>query len=182
MAGEVMPVFRRMAKSINNLFAVNERVILEGSWLFGRFFYAAISAYNVGDIRLSFEPGFHTNLPKRKRGPENGECHLLEYLVEDDESPYHCHRVSDDPRFEGCNHMASYRHRENSAAACRARMNNGVCLERGDEIGEFKLGSTVVMLFEGPANLKLAPRVLDHHVRMGQLLATWNEPSCALVG
>ena len=45
--GEVLPVFQGIASRFNDLFVVNERVVMSGTWDMGCFHYAAVAAYNV---------------------------------------------------------------------------------------------------------------------------------------
>ena len=52
----------------------------------------------------------------------------------------------------------------------RVRYSAGRRVDRGDDLGAFHLGSTVVLLFE-PGRVKLGPLVLGQKVRMGELIA-----------
>jgi phosphatidylserine decarboxylase len=60
-AGELAPVNPMLLKQMPDLFAVNERVVLTGSWCMGGFFYAPVGAYNVGKITLDFDRRLRTN-------------------------------------------------------------------------------------------------------------------------
>lgn len=60
--GHLFPVANWAVKFIRGLFAMNERVVLEGTWKHGFFAYSTIGAYNVGSMTLDFEPDFATNL------------------------------------------------------------------------------------------------------------------------
>ncbi|KAL3691626.1 hypothetical protein R1sor_005277 [Riccia sorocarpa] len=62
--GRLFPVNERSVKTVRNLYVVNERVVLEGSWSQGFMAMAAVGATNVGSIELKFEPELKTNLPK----------------------------------------------------------------------------------------------------------------------
>merc|ERR1712096_382175 len=59
--GECLPVFKGLAKRVNDLFTVNERVVLCGSWAMGSMYYTAVAAYNVGDISLDGDERLKTN-------------------------------------------------------------------------------------------------------------------------
>ncbi|KAJ1673755.1 phosphatidylserine decarboxylase 1, partial [Spiromyces aspiralis] len=45
----------------------------------------------------------------------------------------------------------------------------GVPLEKGQEIGGFKLGSTIVLIFEAPENFQFFIKT-NQYIRMGELL------------
>ena len=44
-----------VVKKITNLFAMNERVVLEGDWEHGYFSISPVGATNVGSIKVSFD-------------------------------------------------------------------------------------------------------------------------------
>ena len=46
--GTLFPISPLVARLIPSLFALNERVVMEGSWPYGSFHYVAVGAYNVG--------------------------------------------------------------------------------------------------------------------------------------
>lgn len=48
--GELLTVAPWAARSMPGLFALNERIILNGFWKHGLFVFAAVGAYNVGSI------------------------------------------------------------------------------------------------------------------------------------
>jgi phosphatidylserine decarboxylase len=52
----------------------------------------------------------------------------------------------------------------------RVHYGAGRRVERGDDLGAFHLGSTVVLLFE-PGRVKLGPLVLGQKIRMGEPIA-----------
>lgn len=98
--GFLWPVNDWSRENIDQLFAVNERVILEmSSDLFpgGVLYLAFVGATNVGSIELSFEPGFKTNHQHSR------EKRVIQYM-------------------------------------------EPVLVEKGEEIGRFCMGSTVIIL------------------------------------
>eukprot|EP00455_Lapot_gusevi_P002651 TRINITY_DN11082_c0_g3_i1.p1 TRINITY_DN11082_c0_g3~~TRINITY_DN11082_c0_g3_i1.p1 ORF type:complete len:523 (+),score=121.70 TRINITY_DN11082_c0_g3_i1:102-1670(+) len=63
--GTLFPISPLVARLIPNLFALNERVVLSGSWKFGYFSLTAVGAYNVGSISLNFDSQIRTNRLRR---------------------------------------------------------------------------------------------------------------------
>lgn len=59
--GEMFSVSPFILKYIPNLFVLNERVVLNGRWKHGFFSFTAVAAYNVGNIKLSFDEGLISN-------------------------------------------------------------------------------------------------------------------------
>jgi len=57
----------------------------------------------------------------------------------------------------------------NAQTAYSAEFKRGIPIERGDELGMFHLGSTVVLVTENP-DLNMADLKLDQAVRVGNLL------------
>ncbi|SBS82270.1 phosphatidylserine decarboxylase, putative [Plasmodium ovale] len=105
ISGELFPLFRGMFKIINNLFDINERVILSGEWKGGNVYYAAISAYNVGNIKIINDDDLLTNNLRSQ----------LTYMGGDVDT-----KIFD-----------NYKN-----------------VEVGDEIGEFRMGSSIIVIFE----------------------------------
>jgi len=66
--GYLFPVAPVVVKRIENLFGVNERVVLSGTWKYGYFSLSPVGATNVGSISISGEPKFRSNLRWAKLG------------------------------------------------------------------------------------------------------------------
>lgn len=121
--GALWPVNAWSTRSIRELFCVNERVVVEIESAYGPVAVVFVGATNVGQISLSFWPGFRTN-----------EASVTE----------------------------------------RRERNFGreVLLTKGQELGTFHMGSTVVMLLspEFLSNMESAalalPRLRGHRVRV----------------
>ncbi|KXS18022.1 phosphatidylserine decarboxylase [Gonapodya prolifera JEL478] len=64
--GELFSVSPWMARSLGNLFALNERVALLGRWRYGFFSMVSVGATNVGSIKLNFDESLRTNAPRPK--------------------------------------------------------------------------------------------------------------------
>ncbi|KAJ2156790.1 phosphatidylserine decarboxylase 1 [Coemansia sp. RSA 552] len=129
-AGELYSVSPYIARTIRNLFVLNERVALLGRWKHGFMSMAAVGATNVGSVVVNFDKELRTNLKEKQLQP--GDFSQLEYKA-----------LS--PRLAG------------------------VPLRKGQEVGGFRLGSTVVLVFSAPHTFQfdLEP---DQPVKMGEAL------------
>ncbi|PPQ69457.1 hypothetical protein CVT26_002867 [Gymnopilus dilepis] len=65
--GELFSVSPWMAKRLENLFVLNERVALLGRWKYGFFGQVAVGATNVGSIKINFDQDLRTNTAMRRR-------------------------------------------------------------------------------------------------------------------
>ena len=123
-SGEVLSVNKQSLALLNDVFSVNERVVLAGTWSQGAMYYAAVAAHGVGNITLSFEKKLRTNDVRTVPVYCGGDVR---------------NRVFDEK------------------------------FEHGTEIGTFKLGSTIVLIFEASSNMQWAVKPGDK-VKVGQLL------------
>ncbi|KIW40439.1 phosphatidylserine decarboxylase [Exophiala oligosperma] len=125
-AGELYSVSPYVQRMLPGLFTLNERVVLLGRWKHGFFSYTPVGATNVGSIVVNFDRELRTNS-----------------LTTDTEAD-----------------------RQAAAAAARgepysgfseatydraSKILGGHALRRGEEMGGFKLGSSIVLVFEAPA-------------------------------
>eukprot|EP00386_Alphamonas_edax_P014455 GDKI01044408.1.p1 GENE.GDKI01044408.1~~GDKI01044408.1.p1 ORF type:complete len:407 (+),score=57.63 GDKI01044408.1:2-1222(+) len=125
-SGECLPVLKAFCKKINDVFAVNERVVLTGEWTHGKMFYSAVAAYNVGNIRMWFDPKMRTNRLRVVPVYMGGDVFGRTY-----EKP--------------------------------------IELARGERVGEFRLGSTIVLVFEAPEDFKWTVSE-NSRLRLGETL------------
>ena len=123
-AGEVLPVSKHLVSWFDDLFALNERVVLSGSWALGQMHYGIVAAYNVGNIRLDFDDKLKTNDFRAMPVYRGGEV-----------------------RTKGINESMAH----------------------GEPIGTFKLGSTIVLIFEAAKNSEWLIKESDK-IKMGQLI------------
>ncbi|KAF9904090.1 phosphatidylserine decarboxylase 1 [Lobosporangium transversale] len=128
-SGELYSVSPWMVKQLQDLFVLNERVVLLGKWRHGFFSMVPVGATNVGSIVLNFDKELRTN--SREDRFKRGYGELL---------------------YSGV-----------------SRLLNGQPLRVGEEMGGFKLGSTVVLVFEAPQNFKFVIEP-GQRVKMGQAL------------
>jgi phosphatidylserine decarboxylase len=67
--GELFSVSPYMAKRLENLFVLNERVALLGRWKYGFFGMVPVGATNVGSIKINFDTALRTNIRGRRPPP-----------------------------------------------------------------------------------------------------------------
>ncbi|KZT24361.1 phosphatidylserine decarboxylase [Neolentinus lepideus HHB14362 ss-1] len=67
--GELYSVSPYMARRLENLFVLNERVALLGRWRYGFFSMVPVGATNVGSIKINFDTALRTNVRQRNRPP-----------------------------------------------------------------------------------------------------------------
>ncbi|XP_052799887.1 phosphatidylserine decarboxylase proenzyme, mitochondrial-like isoform X2 [Mya arenaria] len=106
--GELLSVNPSVARWIQGLFNLNERVVYSGSWKHGFYSYTAVGATNVGSIKVYFDEDLSTNAGK----------------------PHPSHIFYD------------------------KTFSDSVPVSQGEMVGEFNLGSTIVLLFEAPSDFK----------------------------
>ena len=151
------------------LFTLNERAVLSGSWEHGFFSFSAVGAYNVGSIKLEVDKVYIMFLAfllgmcwrrtmstfcwaekyfslsacdaskksKNHRGLEVWS-NVLPILISQEL------RTNEKGRFR----MGQFTEKQLGANE------TGLPLRRGDKVGYFILGSSIVLLFEAPKNFK----------------------------
>lgn len=124
--GELLPMRKSWLKRLDDVFAVNERVVLSGSWRYGQMHFVAVAAANVGNIFLDFDERLKTN-------------RMRDICV-------HCGGDISSKLYPA-----------------------GVRLRPGDNLGGFRLGSSVVLVFDAPADFQLRVGVGDT-VKVGEPL------------
>ncbi|KAI0665352.1 phosphatidylserine decarboxylase-domain-containing protein [Trametes maxima] len=67
--GDLFSVSPWMAKRLENLFVLNERVALLGRWRYGFFRMVPVGATNVGSIKINFDEALRTNVGSRRNHP-----------------------------------------------------------------------------------------------------------------
>lgn len=124
-AGELYSVSPYLQRHLPGLFTLNERVALLGRWRWGFFSYTPVGATNVGSIKINFDSELRTN-------------NLLTDTAADLAAALAAKRGEQYPGFV----EATYRH--------ASRTLGGHALQRGEEMGGFQLGSSIVLVFEAP--------------------------------
>ncbi|RMD41064.1 hypothetical protein DV735_g4065, partial [Chaetothyriales sp. CBS 134920] len=126
-AGELYSVSPYVQRLLPGLFTINERVVLLGRWKYGFFSFIPVGATNVGSIKINFDPELRTNS-----------------LTTDTEAD----RQAELARQRG----EPYSGFSEASYASASPLLHGYALPRGQEIGGFQLGSSVVLVFEAPAS------------------------------
>lgn len=124
-AGELYSVSPYLQRSLHGLFTLNERVVLLGRWRWGFFSFTPVGATNVGSIKINFDSELRTNS-------------LTTDTAADRQATLAAKRGEAYPGYA----EATYRHASKTLA--------GHALQRGEEMGGFQLGSSVVLVFEAP--------------------------------
>lgn len=125
-AGELYSVSPYLQRTLPGLFTLNERVVLLGRWRWGFFSYIPVGATNVGSIVVNFDKELRTNS-------------LLTDTAAD--------RAAEEAAKRGEPYLGFAEATYEKASPVLG----GHALRRGDEMGGFQLGSTIVLVFEAPA-------------------------------
>lgn len=124
-AGELYSVSPYLQKTLPGLFTLNERVVLLGRWRWGFFSFTPVGATNVGSIKINFDRELRTNS-----------------LTTDTAADRAAEEAAD------CGEPYS-----GFAEATYGEANKilgGHALRKGEEMGGFQLGSSIVLVFEAP--------------------------------
>lgn len=124
-AGELYSVSPYLQRTLPGLFTLNERVVMLGRWRWGFFSYVAVGATNVGSIKVNFDRELRTNS-----------------LTTDTAAD----RAAEEAAKRG-EQYSGFAEATYSGASALLR---GYALKRGEEMGGFQLGSTIVLVFEAP--------------------------------
>jgi phosphatidylserine decarboxylase len=145
-----------VVKKITNLFAMNERVVLEGDWQHGYFSISPVGATNVGSIKVSFD-----SVSKRPLYPmEDVPCKKL--FLSDEFLFFDTTKKDVVTNLSGKQEAAKkpqYLKQYEKPVGCK----------KGEEVAFFWLGSTVVLVFEVPQDYQFSVKPGDT-VRLGQSL------------
>ncbi|KAF2843652.1 phosphatidylserine decarboxylase [Patellaria atrata CBS 101060] len=124
-AGELYSVSPYLQRTLPGLFTLNERVVLLGRWRWGFFSYTPVGATNVGSIKINFDRELRTNSLTTDTAADRAAQEAQE-------------------RGEVYSGFAEATYEGASSTL------GGHPLKRGEEMGGFQLGSTIVLVFEAP--------------------------------
>jgi phosphatidylserine decarboxylase len=126
-AGELYSVSPYLQRTLPGLFTLNERIVLLGRWRWGFFSYIPVGATNVGSIKINFDRELRTNS-----------------LTTDTAAD----RAAEEAAQRGEPYLGFIEATYHDASPVLG----GHALRRGEEMGGFQLGSTIVLVFEAPAS------------------------------
>ncbi len=124
-AGELYSVSPYLQRTLPGLFTLNERVVLLGRWRWGFFSFTPVGATNVGSIKINFDRELRTNS-----------------LTTD--------TAADRAAEEATKRGEPYSGFAEATYAEASKLLGGHALRKGEEMGGFQLGSSIVMVFEAP--------------------------------
>ena len=125
-AGELYSVSPYLQRTLPGLFTLNERVVLLGRWRWGFFSFTPVGATNVGSIKVNFDRELRTNS-----------------LTTDTAADLAAEKAAE--RGEPYSGFAE------ATYGGASKILAGHALRRGEEMGGFQLGSSIVLVFEAPA-------------------------------
>ena len=124
-AGELYSVSPYLQRILPGLFTLNERVVLLGRWRWGFFSFTPVGATNVGSIKINFDRELRTNS-----------------LTTD--------TAADRAAEEASNRGEPYSGFAEATYGEASKVLGGHALRKGEEMGGFHLGSSIVLVFEAP--------------------------------
>lgn len=159
--GELFSVAPFFQKTLQGLFVLNERVALLGYWKHGFFSMTPVGATNVGSIIVNFDKDLKTNVIYEHESYSRSSLVVSEPTEETPLLPTSQKDVQPKRLKKNTVYEATYTN--------ASRLLGGYPLSKGEEIGGFKLGLTVVLAFEAPDNFKFDLE-LGQKIKMGQAL------------
>ena len=124
-AGELYSVSPYLQRTLPGLFTLNERVVLLGRWRWGFFSFTPVGATNVGSIKINFDRELRTNS-----------------LTTD--------TAADRAAEEAAQRGEPYSGYAEATYGEANKTLGGHALQKGEEMGGFQLGSSIVLVFEAP--------------------------------
>jgi phosphatidylserine decarboxylase len=124
-AGELYSVSPYLQRKLPGLFTLNERVALLGRWRWGFFCMIPVGATNVGSIKINFDAELRTNSLLTETAADRAAAEATE-------------------RGEPYTGFVEVTYGSASPVL------RGHPLRRGEDMGGFQLGSTIVLVFEAP--------------------------------
>ncbi|KAI5953597.1 PSD1 [Candida jiufengensis] len=174
--GELFSVAPFFQKTLQGLFVLNERVALLGYWKYGFFSMIPVGATNVGSIIVNFDKDLKTNSMYEQEiySSSNSSANSISENTPLLQRDYSASNILTINSLEEKNRKKKLRKNTVYEATYTnaSRILGGIPLSKGQDIGGFKLGSTVVLVFEAPNNYKFDLKV-GETVKVGQSLGSF---------
>lgn len=166
--GELFSVAPFFQKTLQGLFVLNERVALLGYWKYGFFSMIPVGATNVGSIVVNFDKDLKTNVVYEHEVYSRQDDEKTPLLDMSDGASDMTVTTAGSNRSQKPKKLKKNTVYEATYTRASSLL-NGYPLSKGEEVGGFKLGSTVVLVFEAPDNFqfKLKP---NQKIKMGESL------------
>ncbi|CAN6599153.1 phosphatidylserine decarboxylase proenzyme 1, mitochondrial [Trichomonascus vanleenenianus] len=156
-AGELYSVAPYFQRRLHGLFCLNERVALLGRWKYGFFSMTPVGATNVGSIKIHFDKYLQTNTVYENAAYASQSTESITSAASSESTDSgRPKRVTKTSCYEATYKKAS-------------RLLGGYPLTKGEQMGGFNLGSTVVLVFEAPKTFNFTVKAGDI-VRVGQAM------------
>lgn len=170
--GELFSVAPFFQKTLPGLFVLNERVALLGYWKYGFFSMIPVGATNVGSIVVNFDKDLKTNERYEHevylRSSRSSSPSETTALLEDGQSFSLLSTESTETTISKPKKLKKNTVYEATYTKA-SKLLGGFPLKKGEEVGGFKLGSTVVLVFEAPENFHFDLEV-GQKIKMGESL------------
>ncbi|EMG46738.1 Phosphatidylserine decarboxylase proenzyme 1, mitochondrial, partial [Candida maltosa Xu316] len=173
--GELFSVAPFFQKTLQGLFVLNERVALLGYWKYGFFSMIPVGATNVGSIVVNFDKDLKTNDIYEHEVYSSATTIDENTPLLEEEADYSASDVLTvtNSEYEDKKRKKLRKNTVYEATYTNAsRLLGGYPLTKGQDIGGFKLGSTVVLIFEAPDNFNFNLKV-GEKVKVGQSLGNF---------
>ena len=142
----------------------NERVSMFGQWEMGEMVMTFVGALNVGCMDFHFDPEVKTNMPDPSISDYSLRKDYRESLVENKENFEKAKRLGNNwSEIHECDIKTNYKEKA-----------SGIFVNKGEEMGMFNFGSTIVMIFCAKKGQKFMFET-GSHLKVGQPI--FPEPS-----
>lgn len=188
--GELYSVAPYFQHRLQGLFCLNERVALLGRWKYGFFSMTPVGATNVGSIRVHFDKNLQTNtvyeqdlsevLPQQPPpGPQKTNSSSSISSVDSTDSTDSMSSVDSQATLNDESKNGNKQKRKKvkkstcyeATYAKASKVLGGYPLTKGQEMGGFNLGSTVVLVFEAPKEFQFSVSA-GEKVKVGQAMGS----------
>lgn len=176
VSGYLDPVKPAWVNEHKDTFKDNERVSLFGEWTHGFFAMTYVGATNVGSIALHFDKNLVTNevIPvqryyKDKDFVANKESHGVSFTVPEISHTIKPSRKVESGLTSSANNTPSTEDSSSEPEVPSHMSNTGIRMKKGEEMGMFNFGSTIVLCVEVPKDYEWKLQD-DQKVQLGQLI------------